>query len=134
MNNAEKCKLAVDYGYSFIGWKYIWGGEGAHSGGFDCSGFVLECLRSVGLWGASDASASGIFTSLVGKSSIVDAARKGDLLFFGESRQKITHIAWALNDWQMLEFGGGGSDSKSGMGRIRPIAWRKDLCAIMRLK
>ena len=32
---------------SYRGTPYVWGGD--DPSGFDCSGFVLECLKSVGL-------------------------------------------------------------------------------------
>ena len=133
MEKSSLMSQAAEYASNFIGWKYIWGGNDAHDNGFDCSGLVLECLRSVGLWGSSDTSAQGIFTSFAAKGSIKETAQKGDFLFFGESRMKITHVAFALNDWQMIEAGGGDSTIKRGMVRIRPIEWRKDCVAILRL-
>jgi len=133
MTSNDKLQAAVDYAKSFIGWKYVWGGEGAYSGGFDCSGLVLECLRSVGMWGSADSSAGGVFTHYASNGSIVDNPSKGCLLFFGESRTKITHVALALNDWQMIEAGGGDQSNTKGMVRIRPIGWRKDLVATLHL-
>ena len=128
-----KMTRASEYALRFIGWKYVWGGNDAHDNGLDCSGLILECLRSVGLWGQSDTSAHGIFTTLAHKGTIPEHAQKGDLLFFGESRTKINHVTLAINEWQMIEAGGGSESLKRGMVRIRPITWRKDLVAILRL-
>jgi cell wall-associated NlpC family hydrolase len=91
-------------------------------------------MRSVGLWPSPDATAQQIFNTLVHTCSIHGEAMKGDVLFFGDTRSKITHIAIADNDWQMVEAGGGGQKSTSGMVRIRPIQHRKDLIAILRFK
>lgn len=130
----KKMWAATDYAKRFIGMKYIWGGNDAHDGGLDCSGFVLEVLRSVGLWGKEDASAQQIFNTLANSCTIPDSPQKGDLAFFGASRMKITHVALMDNEWQVIEFGGGGRDSKSGMGRVRPLEARNDLVAILRFK
>lgn len=43
-------EIALTVGLSFLGKPYIWGGR-TPIYGFDCSGFVAECLRSVGLLG-----------------------------------------------------------------------------------
>lgn len=133
MNIPFRNQQMADYASNFIGWKYIWGGNDAHAGGMDCSGLVLECLRSVGLWGNSDTTAQGILSDLTPKSSVQAIAQKGDILFFGQGATSISHVAIALNEWQMIEAGGGDSSSKRGMIRVRPIKWRKDCVAILRI-
>ncbi len=125
-----------EYGMNFIGMKYIWGGEGPHQEGFDCSGLVLECLRASGDWGKQDSTAVGIFHTLLNKWEFLDPSTpsidKDSLLFFGPSRTQINHVAFSIGNGFMLEAGGGDSKSNSGMVRIRPIGWRKDLVAILR--
>ncbi len=120
----------VEYLKAFIGTPYKLGGNVTQDGGLDCSALALEGLRSEGLWNKTDATAQQIFTSLASKGRIVDTPVKNCLLFFGQSRQMITHIAICYNDKQMLEAGG---TDKDGMVRIRPISWRKDLVAILRV-
>jgi cell wall-associated NlpC family hydrolase len=133
-SNILKMWSAIEYGKSFIGQKYVWGANDTSGGGFDCSGLFQELAKSVGLWPHGDCSAQQIFTTLIQSTTIHGDAQKGDALFFGESRMKITHVAIAINDWQMLEAGGGGQNTKTGMVRIRPISNRKDLVAILRFK
>lgn len=133
----------TEYLSKFIGRCYIWGGNGtgktAH--GFDCSGLVLEGLWAFGLYSGSDTTAQGLYDHLnktaTWKEGNVDHANDGDLLFFGKSTSKITHVAVALGDGLMLEAGGGGSSCKTaatstGFVRIRPI--RKDVVACVYLK
>jgi cell wall-associated NlpC family hydrolase len=128
-----KAQFLVEYLQRFIGQKYIWGGNDAHDGGYDCSGLVLEGLRAIGLWGNSDNSSKGIFVHFRGKAQLASHPTTGDLLFFGKSQQEITHVAVAINHWQMVEAGGGDSKSNRGMVRVRPIAWRSDLVATLRV-
>lgn len=118
----------VKYLSLYMGQPYKIGGNVSQDGGFDCSGIVLEGLRSVGKWDKSDNTAKGIFLTLCKSSNIRTNPQIGNLLFFGESRTLITHIAVCINDYQMIEAGGTEID---GMVRIRPLKWRKDLVAIL---
>jgi peptidoglycan DL-endopeptidase CwlO len=123
----------VNYLKSFIGSRYQWGGEGPYNIGFDCSGLVLEGLRSIGKWGMNDMNSQGIFRVFEAKGKKSVKADLGDLLFFGKDTNSITHIGVAINNYQYIEAGGG--DSKTvdkGMVRVRPISgWRKDLVAVL---
>lgn len=127
-----------DYAMRMVGLPYIWGGDDAVKG-FDCSGFVVELLKSVGLlphhgdWSSQamfDMAPNRNFDSII-KSNF------GDLLFFGKSAKEISHIAMALSDKLLIEAGGGDStvvspevaEKKNAFIRIRPIGSRKDLIA-----
>lgn len=124
------------YLMNFIGRPYIWGGNGTGKThmGFDCSGLVLEGLWALGMYSGGDTTAQGLHDSLVKdygwKEGSPEQAGDGDILFFGKSASKITHVAVALGGGLMLEAGGGGSACKTeatstGSVRIRPI--RKDV-------
>jgi cell wall-associated NlpC family hydrolase len=126
----------VEYAKTLIGSRYQWGAEGPYNVGFDCSGFVLECLRSVGWWGMTDASSQAIYETFKQKPLTTEEPRpdKGDLVFFGKDVKHITHIGIAINNYQYIEAGGG--DSKTvdkGMIRIRPMSWRKDRVAALNI-
>lgn len=121
----------ISYLKTFIGIRYKFGGNSPRDEGFDCSGLILEGLRSIGMWGKRDDTARGIFTSLISSLRIMEEKpKKGCLLFFGLSRQEITHVALAINDFQMIEAGG---TNNSGFVRIRAITWRNDIVAILPL-
>lgn len=125
----------ISYLWTFVGvTPYKLGGNVIQDGGLDCSALALEGLRSIGKWGKSDARAQDIFNSHAHLGILLKPtdtkAQKGDLLFWGESTSAITHISIGLNSYQMIEAGG---DDKTGMVRVRPFAWRKDLVAIVRL-
>lgn len=125
-----KQQYFLNYLMMFIGTPYKLGGNVTQDGGLDCSGLVLEGLRSVGLWNKTDNTAQGIFNKLNTQTNLKDKPQPGNLLFFGESSSKITHVAVCLNEFQMIEAGGTDID---GMVRIRPLSWRKDLIAILNI-
>lgn len=124
----------IQYLYKFIGSRYQWGAEGPYNVGFDCSGLVLEGLRSIGKWGKEDASAQTIYNTFSTKHPPISISLKdtGSLIFFGKDIKSISHIGIAINNYQYIEAGGG--DSKTvdkGQVRIRPFSWRKDLVAVV---
>ena len=132
-----------EYALKFLGRPYIWGGDGSGKcgGGFDCSGLVVECLRAFDIINC-DLTAQGLHDRLLAKWERVCLldwkSASSDILFFGKSESKITHVAIAIGDGLMVEAGGGGSKCKSletstGMVRIRPISSRKDIVAVLRM-
>lgn len=124
----------AEYYKRFIGSVYKWTGSGPYNLGFDCSGLILEGLMAYSLWGKEDASAQMIYNKFFLSAVMSERPDIGCLLFFGKSTKEITHIGYAINNYQYIEAGGG--DSKSvdkGMVRIRPIAWRHDLVAVLQI-
>lgn len=80
---------------SFLGVPYLWGGTSWR--GIDCSGFVQLCYRMGGEIIPRDADQQ--YAAL--DNSISRAhMQAGDLLFFG--RQRITHVALALNTYEYI--------------------------------
>lgn len=130
----------ADYALKFVGRPYIWGGDGSGKcdGGFDCSGLVLECLLAFGIFPNVDMTAQGIYDKLYAMNwHHVTQRKPDDILFFGKDTSHITHVAIAIGNGLMVEAGGGGSKCKTaatstGMVRVRPISWRKDLVAALR--
>lgn len=128
----------ADYLMHFIGKPYIWGGSGAV--GFDCSGLVLEGLWALGILPQKDLTAQGIYDALLKsgwRKPFVHVIKTDDVLFFGMDEKHITHVAVAVDEFRMIEAGGGGSKCKTvatstGMVRVRPIANRSDLVEVLR--
>jgi len=127
--NEDMTEILIFYALAFIGTPYQWGGDHVHEG-FDCSGYVLECLRSVG-FDYGDMRSVDLYRKLKDNGHR-SGLKRGSILFFGKTQNNITHTAIALNDKVMVESGGGRrgttvEDSKEfGFGvRIRKI--RKDL-------
>ena len=121
----------AEYARSFIGTKYTWGGESADEG-FDCSGFVQEVLEAFGQDPKGDQTAQGLYDYFLrnGRSSTHPA--RGALCFYGNSQGAITHVALAINNYQIIEAGGEGrTPTNRGMVRIRPYNYRSDLIDIV---
>lgn len=115
-----------EYATNFIGKPYIWGGNGAV--GFDCSGFVIECLQAFGYLPKGDWTAESLYQKL--KPCQVDIRDSKLSLAFFSNGTKMTHVALMLDGSSYIEAGGGDSKSvdaehSNGMVRIRPISWRK---------
>lgn len=129
-----------EYALKFVGRPYIWGGDGSGKcgSGFDCSGLVLECLWAFGVLPNGDLTAQGIYDKLYAMNwHHVTQRKPDDILFFGKDTSHITHVAICIGGGLMVEAGGGGSKCKTlatstGMVRVRPIFWRKDLVAALR--
>jgi len=85
------CVEAISgYARSFLGVPYLWGGTSYE--GIDCSGFVQLCYRMGGYVIPRDAHQQHAFLQ---QDIDRNQLQEGDLILFG--RQKITHVAMALN-------------------------------------
>lgn len=130
--------MAIEYAKSFIGVPYKWGGE-TPIDGYDCSGFVQEILRSVGLDPIQDQTAQGLANHFFSYGEVLKDPRAGCLVFFGQANIKITHVGFMLNRLQMIEAGGGGSkvtDKQSAIDsrafvRVRPYFNRTDIIYVI---
>ncbi len=85
-----------------IGRPYLWGGQ--TDAGYDCSGFVVDCLLSAGVY-LSDMNASGLAKEFHHYHKFVGAAEPGDLLFYGEDGQDPDHVMMVLDVWQNTDDG-----------------------------
>lgn len=126
-------KILYDYAMRHVGLPYRWGGDDPLDG-YDCSGFVIELLQSVGVFPhGKDATAHDLFNLCRPTSG----ASFGALCFYG-SQKKITHVGFCLDANSMLEAGGGDSRTisienatkQNAYIRIRPISFRRDLVGI----
>ena len=77
----------VDYGKQFVGTPYHYAGQTPKSG-FDCSGFTSYVLKENGVL-ASPASA---VQATEGRYVALANVLPGDLVFFGEAKDKISHV------------------------------------------
>lgn len=133
MKTSEIIRMIIQ---SWMGLPYKWGGDDPLLG-FDCSGAILELLHSCGLPPLEDTTAQGIYNQFSAKKTF--GAQFGSLAFYGEAANKITHVAFCLNEGFVFEFGGGGSKTKTredageqnAYGRVRPLHRRGDLVALV---
>lgn len=140
---SAKKEIMTIYSISLLGRPYIWGGDDPVRG-FDCSGLVQEILASGGFDPRSDQTAQGLYDILSRDHKLL--TKKEDiqtcsLVFFGKSSSEISHVGFAVNKWQMVEAGGGGSRTlteddaikQNAYVRIRPISARFDFVAAIDL-
>ncbi len=86
-------------GLRFLGIPYIWGGTTPK--GFDCSGLMQRIYRLSGALIPRDADLQSSYGRElpVGQA---DALKTGDLLFFGKTPERITHVGMMLSDGMYL--------------------------------
>jgi cell wall-associated NlpC family hydrolase len=116
----------VEYAKNFIGLPYIWGGDDPILG-FDCSGFILELLASIGFVKRGiDYSAQGIFNLF--RDRVIDHAElsAGCLIFWKNADGKIVHVALAINEDQIIHSAGGSETTKTPEDAIRENAYIRE--------
>jgi cell wall-associated NlpC family hydrolase len=129
--------ILYDYAMSFVGLPYKWGGDNALTG-FDCSGLVQEILASAGVDPRGDQTAQELFDHF--KHGQWNVHALGSLAFYGKDAASITHVAFMIDPYRVIEAGGGDSttttrsvaEEKNATVRMRHISHRRDLIAIIR--
>jgi NlpC/P60 family len=112
-------EIALKVAWSFLGEPYIWGGDDPMQG-FDCSGFVIECLKSAGkLPREGDWTAMGLATMF----PHLAEPYEGCLVFYG--LPKIVHVELCLDDVFSIGASGGGSKTLTKADAIKQNAYIK---------
>lgn len=88
--------LLVATAREYLGIPYLWGGTSAK--GFDCSGFVQTVYRMNNRELPRDANQMVKVGEPIEFGENYQNLRKGDLLFFGPSPERITHVALYMGD------------------------------------
>lgn len=106
IDKPTKLKLVRRIAMASLGKPYIWGGDDPLAG-FDCSGFCIELLKSVGVLPRSgDWTAQRLYNRFIHNE--VNKPREGCLAFWGLSSESITHVEYALDDTHTIGASGGG--------------------------
>lgn len=127
----------VNAARQYLGCKYVWGSEGEilidGMPTFDCSGLFYRASNDAG-YCVKRLTAQGYYNS-VGKEVEKTDRKRNDVLFFGTSKNNVTHIAICVDYDTMIESGGGGSANNKnnpGVG-VRYNKIRSDLVAVKRI-
>ncbi|MGE5111331.1 MAG: NlpC/P60 family protein [Acidobacteriaceae bacterium] len=91
---AESIELAK----RFLGLPYFWGGRSSY--GYDCSGFTQMLVRSRGIMMPRDANLQASWSGVVPVKR--EELQPGDLLFFGNSPDHITHTGMYIGNGQFI--------------------------------
>ena len=96
---AEKTRNeVVEIASEFLGYPYFWGGKTPK--GFDCSGLIQVIFALTGTKMRRDSWMQHHDAKLVGENP--EQAQAGDLYFFSEDKDKISHVGIALGDFKIL--------------------------------
>lgn len=131
-------ELVTEFALSFLGNEYIYGGNGPF---VDCSGLCIQLLKASGVGPPHDMTAQQLFEYYKPLSEW-NARRWGALCFYGRSINSIDHIAFALNESQIIEAGGGTSrvttkeiaQQVGAFVRVRMINYRPDFVVSLGVK
>jgi hypothetical protein len=88
----------IEWSRQFLGLPYTWGGRSSF--GYDCSGFVQICYRQLGISLQRDARQQ--INDPRFKAISIDKLEAGDLVFFGKSPEKITHVGLYVGNNQFI--------------------------------
>lgn len=136
----ENRDLALRVAWHYLGTPYIWGGD--DPSGFDCSGFMIEILQSVGvLPRAGDWSAAGLWDMFHGgRRDLFSDYAAGDLIFWrARESDAIIHIEMLVDGTRSIGAQGGGSSVTSTVEawrrnsyiKIRPFASRAFMAGVL---
>jgi len=112
-------RIAIKRAWTLLDLPYSWGGDDPIAG-FDCSGLIIELLKSVGrLPRKFDCRAKDLFNMF----PKVDKPRSGCLVFYG--KEEITHVEFCINRWLAMGASGGGSKVNDRLTAIKYNAFIK---------
>jgi cell wall-associated NlpC family hydrolase len=126
-------ELFLKIAWSYLGKPYVWGGDDPLQG-FDCSGFVIECLKSVGVLPRK-----GDWTAHMLRDHFYHYSgrdpKPGDLVFWQNNNGKIIHVEICLDTRLSIGASGGGSRTRTiedaikqnAFIKIRPFNTRKNI-------
>ena len=116
-------EMFLEVAMSHLGRPYIWGGDDPIKG-FDCSGLVIECLKSVGVVTDDfDTTADGLL-DMFGKNQW-SYPEPGCLLFTLDPEGKARHVTICLDEYFEIGASGGGRASDSADDAARMNAYVK---------
>ena len=98
-----EAKAIISVAKKMMGYPYLWGGTSAKA--TDCSGFVKIVFYSQGIILARDASQQARFGEPVDFNNL-DKLYPADLIFFGRSTDKITHVGIYLGNGDFIHSSG----------------------------
>ncbi|HUV28895.1 MAG TPA: NlpC/P60 family protein [Anaerolineales bacterium] len=113
-------EIALKIAYSYLGTPYIWGGD--DPSGFDCSGFCIEILQSVGCLPRNGDWTADQLADLWQRTRSDDP---GNLVFWRSDGGKVIHVEMCIGDGLAIGASGGGSKTTTIAAAIKQNAFIK---------
>jgi uncharacterized protein YgiM (DUF1202 family) len=88
----------VTFSQKFLGLPYTWGGRSSF--GYDCSGFIQMLYSQIGIPLQRDSNQQVKDRRF--RTVSMSAIESGDLIFFGKSEEKISHVGMYLGNGQFI--------------------------------
>ena len=110
----------VNYAMKFLGNPYVWGGTSLTKGA-DCSGFTMSVMKNFGISLPHNSGSQ----AKSGKRIKSSEMRPGDLVFYGNSRGKINHVAMYIGNGQVIN----AASRRSGI-KISTWNYRTPICIV----
>jgi hypothetical protein len=135
-NEDPRRQVALKTAWSYLGKPYLWGGDDPMAG-FDCSGFIVEILKSVGILPRKgDWTAQGLWDKFLEHDLEIPYA---GCLVFWESNGRVIHVEMCITSDLSIGASGGGSRTDSLQDaidqnayiKIRPFETRKGVKGFM---
>lgn len=120
---------AIALSQRFLGLPYMWGGTSSF--GYDCSAFVQMLVRRRGVIMPRDADLQANWTGALPVKR--KKLKPGDLLFFGESAEKVTHTGMYIGRGKFVHATTHGHPVIQ-ISKLSNQPWRKLLVACRRVK
>ena len=131
----EKRVYMLNLAMKLLGTPYIWGGS--TPSGFDCSGFAIWILQVFDVLQAGDWNAQGLSKLF----AAIDLPEPGDLVFYGKSKDEITHVMMYAGEMVPLVggmvIGASGGDHtctspeiaklRGAKVKLKPVGYRRDV-------
>ncbi|MEE4178446.1 MAG: C40 family peptidase [Bacteroides sp.] len=92
-----KPSLLTEYALLFLNTPYLWGGRSPF--GIDCSGFMQLVFKMGGIKIPRDAAVQATQGDTI---HLINEALPGDLLFFDNEEQQITHVGMLINEGHII--------------------------------
>jgi len=129
----------VNLALKLVGCPYIWGGANPWTG-FDCSGFVIWVYQVFGLLPSGDWTAKGLYKHFLAQlPEYSGPSLSGDLVFYGRSREDISHVMLQLTPDLVVGASGGDhtcltvEDARrhGAQVKVKTLNYRADLVGII---